>query len=71
MTRLGAFDVERILTYFTVEEKAQAVFKALAWFAMIQSSDPEKKKALEELQILRCQVQEKLDVIVPGWAEGL
>ena len=64
-------DVDRLLDGLTVKEKAQAVFKALAWFAMIQSLDPEKKKALEELQILRCRVQEKLDVIVPGWAEGL
>ena len=66
-----AIDVDRMLNVLTVEEKAQAVFKALAWFAMLQSSDPEKKKALEDLSILRCRVQEKLDVIVPGWAEGL
>ena len=52
-------------------KKAQAVFKALAWFALLTSPDPDRKKALEELEILRCQVQEKLDVITPGWDEGL
>ena len=57
----------RAVSPSVAREKAVAVFKALAWFAMLKSRDPEKQKALEELQILRCQVQEKLDILAPGW----
>ena len=54
-----------------LREHARAAFKALVHFAILKSTDPEKQRAIDELQVLRCQVQEKLDVIVPGWEEDL
>ena len=60
-------DFLKVPDTLTAKEKALALFKALAWFAMLKSTDPEKQKALDRLQELRIEVQNILDVLAPGW----
>lgn len=50
-----------------VRRKALEAFKALSWFAIVRSSDPEKQKLLDRLHELRIQIQDIMDVLAPGW----
>jgi hypothetical protein len=50
-------------------EMAKQVLEGLVFFAVIISTDPEKKKALARLQELRLEIQEQLDILAPGWAD--
>ena len=53
-----------------IKEHAQEIFKGLIFFEMMKTTDPKKAEALDQLTELRLKVQECLDVIAPGWAEG-
>ena len=57
----------RAVSPSVAREKALSTFKALAWFAMLKSTDPEQQKDLDRLQVLRCEVQEIMDRLAPGW----
>ena len=50
-------------------EIAKQIWKGLVYFAILKSHDPKKTAALERLTILRCQVQEQLDVLAPGYLD--
>ena len=51
----------------TMREKALSLFKALAWFAIVQSTDPEERKLLDRLTELRIEIQDIMDRLAPGW----
>ena len=53
----------------TMKEKALDLFKALAFFAIVQSTDPKQQKDLERMTELRLEVQEVLDRLAPGWEQ--
>lgn len=53
----------------TTKKIAKEIWKGLVFFALMKTHDPKKKAALEELTILRCKVQEQLDVLAPGYLE--
>ena len=57
----------RAVSPSVAREKAVAVFKALAWFAMLKSRDPEKQKLLDRLHELRIEIQNIMDLLAPGW----
>ena len=50
-----------------VRERAMILFKALAWFAIVKSKDPEEQKVLERLHELRIEIQGIMDRLAPGW----
>ena len=50
-----------------VKKIAKEIWQGLVFFAIMRTHDPKKKAALERLTILRCQVQEQLDVLAPGY----
>jgi len=57
------------IPFYELKEHAKALFKDLAWFAIVRSPDLKKHKALERLQEIRLEVQEILDKVAPGWDE--
>ena len=52
-----------------LKERAQALFKELVFWNLVFTKNPEKRKAKERMIELRLEIQEQLDILVPGWAE--
>ena len=50
-----------------LREKARAVIGSLMWFAVLRSPTPEKRAALDRLQVIRLEIQELMDLLAPGW----
>ena len=50
-----------------VRDQAHGIVRRLMWFAMIQSTDPEKQKLLDRLHELRIEIQDIMDRLAPGW----
>ena len=46
---------------------AKDVVKGLMWFALLKSTDPEKQELLGQLDGMRLQIQDIMDVVAPGW----
>lgn len=49
--------------------RAKEVVKGLMYFAIMRSTDPKKQKVLDELQELRCKVQDVFEILAPGYLE--
>ena len=52
-----------------LKERALALFKELVFWNLVLTKNPEKRKARERMIELRLEIQEQLDILVPGWAE--
>ena len=50
-------------------DMAKECVKILMIFSIMRSTAPEKQKALDELQTLRCSLQDVFDILTPGWSD--
>lgn len=56
---------------WTLKTRAAALVRELLFWNLCLVRDPAKKKARDKLVELRCEIQEALDVLAPGWEKEL
>ena len=52
-----------------LKERARALFKELVFWNLVLTNTMPKREAKNRMIELRLEIQEQLDILIPGWAE--